>query len=65
MKQKYTKKCNEQGTCPNCKSLDIDYGESGDEGTSRYYEFTCTKCGCRATEWYEMTFEEVIIDEQE
>jgi hypothetical protein len=35
----------EVGRCPNCGSRNIDYGESGEEGESYYYEFHFKECG--------------------
>ena len=50
-------KSNEQGKCPYCNSLELEYGaaEFQDDGMV-FYPWTCEHCGRTGEEWYNMTF---------
>lgn len=53
------------GQCGNCKSTDIEYGESGVDDESYYYKFTCNNCGKTGREWYDLVYSETMMDEDE
>lgn len=50
------------GKCPKCNSGNLNYGDSGEEGESYYYEFTCDDCGAEGKEWYFMEYVESIVN---
>ena len=52
-----------QGECPKCHSHNIEYGNTELDGEYLGYEFECNECGCQATEWYKLEFEETTSDE--
>jgi len=60
-----TIKSNEQGVCPYCNSYAINYGKPLIEGDDLGYPATCTLCGRRFTEWYNLVFisQYVLTDE--
>lgn len=47
---------NEQGTCPNCQSLELDYGVAEFEDNMIYYPWECTQCNLKGEEWYSLEF---------
>ena len=47
---------NEQGQCPYCNSMDIDYGCIQLEDDMIYYPAHCNECGRDFEEWYDLTF---------
>jgi len=55
----------EQGKCPKCGSLDLDYGamehSMGDEEV--YYPFTCGNCGFAGRECYHLKF--ILMTDEE
>ena len=55
----------EQGKCPKCGSVGLDYGErgSGMRDETVFYPFTCADCGFKGREYYHLEFE-AMVDEQ-
>ena len=50
-------KSNEQGQCPYCNSLALDYGVASFEDDNLVcYSWTCENCKHTGTEWYKMNF---------
>ncbi len=49
---------NEQGCCPKCHGLNLDYGaiEYQDDGMC-YYPYKCKDCGQQGEEWYRLEFQ--------
>ena len=47
---------NEQGQCPYCNGLDIDYSCAQFEGDMMYFPAHCNDCERDFEEWYELTF---------
>ena len=52
----------EPGFCPKCGG-DLEYGSSGVEDCSYYYEWECEDCNATGKEWYDMEFKSYTIDE--
>lgn len=51
------KMSNEQGKCPFCGSMDLEYETlQTEDGDMVYYPWTCTSCGHKGEEWYNLTF---------
>lgn len=46
----------EAGICPNCKSDNIEYGDSEMICGQLKYNATCNDCGTTFIEWYDVTF---------
>lgn len=46
----------ELGHCPRCKSINLNYGDSGVSEAGYYYEVDCEDCGWEGQEWYNLTF---------
>jgi hypothetical protein len=46
----------DQGTCPNCKGIDLDYDTIKVVGEEVYYPWTCNDCGTKGQEWYYLEF---------
>ncbi len=44
------------GTCPVCKSADIDYANSDAIDDGRRYPFTCLQCNCSGEEVYKEVY---------
>lgn len=63
-KIEYKNNFENQGNCPNCNSDNLKYGDSGEEGNSYYYEFKCLDCGCKASEWYDLEFNQIVVDDE-
>ena len=53
------------GICGKCGSEDIDYGGSEIVDDSLSYLFHCNKCGADGTEWYDLTYSETIMEEDD
>ena len=47
---------NEEGRCPKCKGMNLDYGTIEIESGMCYYPYTCEDCGQQGEEWYRMEF---------
>lgn len=47
---------NEQGKCPKCGGLNLDYGTLEVESGMCYYRWTCEDCRQEGEEWYSMEF---------
>ena len=46
----------EQGECPKCGALNLDYGERTDEGDAIVYPYRCCDCGFKGQEAYALDF---------
>jgi len=47
----------EQGVCPYCGSVDVDYGAiEYEDDEMLYYPATCNECGREFEEWYNLSF---------
>ncbi|MBA7624545.1 hypothetical protein ES703_31954 [subsurface metagenome] len=56
----------EEGKCPKCGSLEVDYGAVvGDRSGDVYYPFTCYACGFKGQAWYHLDFDTMTDDEGE
>lgn len=49
---------NEQGQCPCCNSLNLDYGASDFDGNWIEYPWVCKDCGAMGHELYVLKFVE-------
>lgn len=50
-------KSNEQGKCPKCNSMNLEYGVAENvDGMMIYYPYTCLDCQQQGEEWYDLTF---------
>lgn len=47
---------NEEGKCPKCKGMNLDYDTLEIESGMCYYPYTCEDCGQQGEEWYSMVF---------
>ena len=45
-----------RGTCPKCKSTEVDYDSMQYEGDFVYYPVECTDCGHEFNEYYDLVF---------
>ena len=52
-KDNYT---NEQGICPKCGEISLDYQAIKYTDEMCYYPYKCEKCGQQGEEWYRMEF---------
>lgn len=46
----------EQGKCPKCKGLNLDYQPADFTDSMVYFRWTCEDCGQEGEEWYDMSF---------
>ena len=46
----------EQGKCPKCNEMELDYGSMDIQDDMVYYPFTCENCGHSGKEWYNLEF---------
>jgi RNA polymerase subunit RPABC4/transcription elongation factor Spt4 len=46
----------EEGTCPVCGGLDLDYSDPYLEDASAGYEWACPDCNSTGVEWHSLTF---------
>ena len=53
-KENYT---NEQGRCPRCHELSLDYQAVQYTDEMCYYPYKCEKCGQEGEEWYRLDFQ--------
>lgn len=53
------------GRCPKCGSDELTYGNTELIGECMGYEFTCESCGAEGTEWYNLTYTESIIYDED
>lgn len=60
MSEHIKKKC--KGQCPKCDSLNLEYGESGVEDENYFYDFVCNDCKATGTEWYNLQYDETILN---
>lgn len=50
-------KSNEQGKCPYCNSLELEYGVAEFQHDELvFYPWKCKHCGRTGEEWYELNF---------
>lgn len=47
---------NEQGKCPKCGGLNLDYQAIKYTDSMCYYPYKCEDCGQEGEEWYSMEF---------
>lgn len=47
---------NNQGYCPRCKHLSLDYDSASFVDTMVYFPWKCEDCGLQGEEWYNMDF---------
>lgn len=47
---------NEQGYCPKCHTLNLDYQPIEYVDGMCYYPYKCEECGQEGEEWYSMVF---------
>ena len=47
---------NQQGYCPRCNSLNLDYGTADFLDTMVYFPWECKDCGLHGEEWYSLDF---------
>ena len=52
----------EEGVCPKCGGIQLDYGAMDYNGESIYYPYSCPECGIEGKEWFSMTFVQHTID---
>lgn len=55
MKEEY--KSNEQGKCPKCNGMNLDYQPVDFEDNMLYFRWKCEDCGQEGEEWYRMDFQ--------
>jgi len=53
------------GQCPNCESIDIDYGAMELNGGFAYYPGTCNECGTQFKEWYNLVYRDASYQKKE
>ena len=53
------------GSCPNCKSLDLDYEEPTVSTTKATYNFRCCKCGKLGKEVYGLRYITSLLKKEE
>lgn len=46
----------EQGICPVCNEYLVDYTERYEDGETCFYKWTCSHCGAKGKEVYNMVF---------
>ena len=46
----------EEGTCPVCGGIELDYSDSYIEDNSAGYEWACPDCNSTGVEWHFLTF---------
>jgi len=51
-----------QGICPDCGKEHLDYGETEWADESVGYSFICYDCGCSGIEWYNLVYDETVIN---
>ena len=47
---------NEQGVCPKCGGMNLDYQPMKYEDSMCYYPYKCEDCGQVGEEWYRLEF---------
>lgn len=47
---------NEQGYCPKCHSLNLNYQPIEYVDSMGYYPYKCEECGQEGEEWYNLVF---------
>lgn len=50
------------GICPKCGSELLRYGVLEPMGDSIYYPCECIDCGCKFKEWYNLEFNETVME---
>lgn len=54
----------EAGICPVCGSEELSYGSIDVAYNNVSYPWTCENCGSKGKEYYSLTFEEHVVDEE-
>lgn len=52
------------GICPVCGSEELSYGSIDASYNNVSYPWTCENCGSKGKEYYSLTFEEHVVDEE-
>jgi hypothetical protein len=54
-----------RGCCPNCGSDKLTYKDPIFEGDCMGYVFTCDTCGKHGFEWYDLSYTESMIYDED